>query len=73
MEGVWLDNQQSTNVCFVLFVCLFVVVVCLFVCCLFVCLFVCIKPEKPYSAYFFMEGSKTPGSDRTRTQALLRA
>jgi len=39
----------------------------------FVCLlFVGIKPEKPYFTSC-LKGSKTPGSDRTRTQALLRA
>jgi len=40
---------------------------------LFVCLFVGIKPEKTILHLLFLEGSETPGSDRTRTQALLRA
>ena len=40
----------------------------------FVCLFVCLyKTRKTILRLFFLEGSKTPGSDRTRTQALLRA
>ena len=40
----------------------------------FVCLFVCwYKPRKIILRLFCLEGSKPPGNDRTRTQALLRA
>ena len=41
---------------------------------LFVCLFVCwYKTRKTILRLLFLEGSKTPGSNHTRTQALLRA
>ena len=39
-----------------------------------VCLFVCwYKTRKTILRLLFLEGSKTPGNDRTLTQALLRA
>ena len=41
--------------------------------CLFVCLFVVIKPEHLYFAPCVRREVITPGNDRTRTQALLRA
>ena len=51
-----------------------IVFLCIVVLPLFVCLFVCwYKTRKTILHLLFLEGSKSPGNDHTRTQALLCA